>query len=99
MTWIQPARRLLSEGSFMPVAAPDEKAVARGASHEILGPLQKLVASNRRRWKMLVALEALSLAIAAPLGYFWAVVILDDLVPLPRLGRFLATAGLVAGLV
>jgi len=58
-----------------------------------------LVESNRRRWKGLVALEALGLAIAIPLGYFWAVVLLDEYVQLPRAGRFLASLGLVAGIV
>jgi hypothetical protein len=55
-----------------------------------------LVARNARRWKRLTFLEALGLAVAAPLGYLWLIFLLDNLIHLPVWGRVLASLGFVA---
>jgi hypothetical protein len=79
------------------LSAPSDRQ-PRFVPGENLQGLRKLIESNRRRWKGLVALEAVGLAVAAPLGYFWLVMLLDQLVHLPLVGRFLASLGLLAGI-
>jgi hypothetical protein len=67
------------------------------ASSALLHQLRRLVQANTRRWKMVILLEALGLAVAAPLGYLWLVFFLDNQLHLPLFGRLLASLGLIAG--
>jgi hypothetical protein len=53
--------------------------------------LRQLVERNSRRWKRLVLLEAVGLAIAAPLAYLWVVFFLDVQFHLSGLGRWAAS--------
>ena len=68
------------------------------ASPSALAQLRQLVAANTRRWKMFILLEAVGLALAAPLGYLWLVLLLDNLVHLSFFGRTLASLGLLGGI-
>jgi hypothetical protein len=71
-------------------------------SATLLGPvagLRQLVQHNRRRWRLLVLIEAISLAISAPLAYLWLVFLLDNFFHLSVVGRLLASLGFLAGLV
>src|SRR3954467_3129200 len=61
--------------------------------------LRRLVGRNAARWKRLLLLEAIGLAVAVLLGYLWAIFLLDNLLHLPAWGRLLAAAGLVAAVV
>ncbi|MBI2805819.1 MAG: hypothetical protein HYX68_12640 [Planctomycetes bacterium] len=66
-------------------------------SSDILARLRGLVDANGRRWKKVILLEAVGLAVAAPLGYLWAVFLLDNLWHLSLFGRVLASLGLLVG--
>ena len=55
-----------------------------------IGELRDLVRRGNRRWRRLVLLEALGLAVAAPLAYLWFVLLADSLLHLPTAGRLLA---------
>lgn len=68
------------------------------ASTEIVARLRQLVEANSRRWKTVIVLEALGLAIATPLAYLWLVLFLDNQLHLSLFGRLLASLGLLAGL-
>jgi hypothetical protein len=61
--------------------------------------MRHFVGRNAARWKRLLLLEAAGLAVAAPLGYLWAIFFLDNSVHLPIWGRLLAALGLVGLLV
>jgi hypothetical protein len=61
--------------------------------------LRQLVARNARRWRRLVILEALGLAISAPLAYLWLIFLIDTQVHLPTWGRWLASLTFFAGIV
>jgi hypothetical protein len=83
--------------------APEPTAVAprpapAAATEELIGGLRQLVAENSRRWKLVIALEALGLGISAPLAYLWLVFYLDNWLHLPVWGRVLASVGFLAGL-
>src|SRR5437868_1728905 len=67
-------------------------------SSALLAQLRRLVHANTRRWKMVILLEALGLAVAAPLGYLWLVFFLDNQLHLPLFGRLLASLGLIVGI-
>ena len=69
------------------------------AAPELTAGLRQLVRQNGRRWKLVLAVEAVSLAVAAPLAYLWLVFFLDNMLHLPAPGRLLAAAGFVGGLV
>ncbi|MCE9592307.1 MAG: hypothetical protein K8S99_17510 [Planctomycetes bacterium] len=56
-------------------------------TQEALDKMRRWVADGAKRWRRLIALEAIGLAIAAPLAYLWLVFILDNLVHLPVWGR------------
>ncbi len=64
----------------------------------MLARLRQLVSDNTRRWKLVILLEALGLALAAPLAYLWLVFLLDNQVHLPFVGCVLANIGLLAGI-
>ena len=63
---------------------------------ETVERIRLLVERNARRWKRLTFLEALGLAVAAPLAYLWLIFLLDNLIHLPVWGRVLASLGFVA---
>jgi hypothetical protein len=67
------------------------------ATRAQLEQLRQLVARNARRWKRLVLLEAIGLAIAAPLAYLWLVFFIDIQVHLSTLGRWLASLVFLGG--
>ncbi len=64
---------------------------------EVVGRLRDLIGANSRRWKAVILLEALGLAIAAPLGYLWLVFLLDNHWHLSLVGRAFASLGLFVG--
>ncbi len=80
--------------------APDksQQHVAKMASNDLVVQLRQVVGRSTRRWKILIVLEALGLAIAVPLGYFLLMLLLDNLIHLPTWGRFVA-CGLFFGTV
>jgi hypothetical protein len=68
------------------------------ATEVLVAGLRHLVRDSGRRWKVVLAAEAVGLAVSAPLAYLWLVCLLDNQLHLPTLGRLLASLGLVAGL-
>src|SRR5437899_1145572 len=86
----------MSIQAFTPTvsSADDAKAPA-----ELLGQFRRLVDANTRRWKTMILLEAVGLAVAAPLGYLWLALFLDTQLHLPLVGRLFAALGLLAGVV
>src|SRR5262245_60953340 len=62
----------------------------------MVAQMRRLVRRNAARWRRLLILEALGLAVAVPLGYLWLVFLLDNTLYLPVWGRLVAAAGLVA---
>jgi hypothetical protein len=75
--------------------------VAENTETAPIEPLQRirgLVQANTRRWKRIILLESVGLAVAAPLGYLWFVFFLDNQLHLPMVGRLLASVGLLAGI-
>src|SRR5437870_5553493 len=54
---------------------------------KLLTKLRQLVRHNSRRWKTVILFEALGLAVAAPLGYLWLVLVLEYQLQLPLAGR------------
>lgn len=66
------------------------------ASRAQVEQLRQLVERNARRWKRLVMLEALGLAVAAPLTYLWLVFFLDVQFHLSAVGRWLASLTFLA---
>jgi len=50
--------------------------------------MRRLVGRNAGRWKWLMLLEALGLAVAIPLAYLWAIFLLDNVVHLSSWGRY-----------
>lgn len=65
---------------------------------DLLGRFRRLVQANTRRWKLVVVLEALGMALAVPLGYLWLAFLLDNQLHLSRIGRTFAALGLVCGI-
>ncbi|MFW6059355.1 MAG: hypothetical protein ACODAQ_04195, partial [Phycisphaeraceae bacterium] len=61
--------------------------------------LRRLVERGRRRWRLLVLAEAVSLAIAAPLAYMWLVFLIDNVYHLPTWGLLLANVVFFACLI
>ena len=61
-------------------------------SEHKLDEIKSLVRKNTARWKMLILLEAVSLAVAAPLAYLWLVFLLDNWLYLSFALRLLASA-------
>jgi hypothetical protein len=61
--------------------------------------MRHLVGRNAGRWKRLLLLEAVGLAVAIPLAYLWAIFLLDNAIHLPSWGRVLAMMGLVVAVV
>jgi hypothetical protein len=73
-------------------AAPGKKQgrVDQRAADDVVLQLRRIVARNTRRWKRLIILEALGLTIAVPLGYFLLMLVVDNMIHLPSIGRYLA---------
>src|SRR5689334_6496281 len=66
-------------------------------TRERVEQMRTIVRRSASRWKRLLLLEALALAVAAPLAYLWLVFLLDNLVHLPMWGRVLANLVFLAG--
>jgi hypothetical protein len=67
------------------------------ATQELVERMRSLVAQNARRWRLLVAVEALGLAVAAPVAYLLLCFLIDNQWHLPVWGRVLANLGFIAG--
>ncbi len=76
---------------------PSPSSTSAAPAGELVGRLQDLVHKNSRRWKTVIVLEALGLAVAVPLAYLWLVFYLDHRLHLPVLGRLPAGLGFLAG--
>lgn len=66
-------------------------------TRKMIEQMQALVARSARRWRRLILLEALGLAIAAPLAFLWLVFLIDNLLFLPAWARWTALAVFLAG--
>lgn len=66
-------------------------------AREPVQQLRRLVAQNGTRWRRLVLLEALGLALSAPLAYLLLLFLIDTEFHLPVWGRALASLGFVIG--
>ncbi len=79
------------------MSSVNERAVASAAARRGLDlnaevqALQQMIRRSGQRWRRLVLLEALGLAIAAPLGYLWLTFAFDALFHLSTGGRWLAS--------
>lgn len=77
-------------------------AASGGSADDLVDPLLREVEWNVRRWKRLILLEALGLAIAIPLGFFLLAVGLDAFIHLAAWARvltflaFLSVSGVLA---
>ena len=71
---------------------------AKHADEPMIMRLRQLVNENTRRWKLVIVLESLGFALAAPLAYLWLVLLVDNQVHLPLFGRVLANLGLLGGI-
>jgi hypothetical protein len=67
------------------------------ASRALVEQLRRLVDRSGRRWKQLIVLETVSLAVSAPLAYLWLIFFIDNRFHLPVLGRFLASLLFLGG--
>ncbi len=86
--------------STIPVSPPRQAFSLRpepATSRELVEQLRQMVRASGRRWKRLIILETLGLAVAAPLAYLWLIFLLDNLVHLPVWGRLLASLVFCAG--
>ena len=63
---------------------------------KLVGQLREQVRHNSRRWKILLLLETIGVAISAPLAYLWLIFFIDNTIHLPLLGRLLANLGFLA---
>ncbi len=71
-------------------------AQANGREHESVAKLVGVIEENRKRWKLIVILEALGLGVSVTLGYLWLVFIIDHTVHLPQLARVVTLGVFVA---
>jgi hypothetical protein len=67
------------------------------ATKNSLAQFRRLIRANTARWKTIILLEAVGIAVAAPLAYMWFVFLLDNGLHLPMLGRLVAALGLFGG--
>lgn len=65
---------------------------------DMLAQTRQLVARSARRWRLLILLESLGLAVAAPLAFLWLVFLVDNLVYLPAWARWTALLAFVLGI-
>ncbi len=63
---------------------------------KLVGQLREQVRHNSRRWKALLILEMVGVAVSAPLAYLWLIFFIDNTIHLPLLGRVLANLGFLA---
>ncbi|MEO6053184.1 MAG: hypothetical protein ABIP97_04155 [Chthoniobacterales bacterium] len=73
--------------------------VTPAAQNDLVQQLRQLVQSNTRRWKALIIFQALGLALAIPLGYFLAVILLDNVIHMPTWGRLTSCVIFVAAVL
>jgi hypothetical protein len=88
----QPARQETPRDAGPPTGEELRRAIAE---------LREVVRKGNVRWTRLTLLEGFGLAVAAPLAYLWLVFLLDSVLHLPQLGRFVAMTvfgAVVAGL-
>lgn len=68
-------------------------------SDALVRELRTVVQRGRRRWRLLILLEAVGMTVALTLGYLWLVFLADNLLHLPIWGRALASGVFVVGAV
>lgn len=73
-----------------PTPAPDALSTSTPVSQDALEQMRRWVKDGAARWRRLILLEAMGIAIAAPLAYLWLVFIIDNVFHLPVLGRLVA---------
>jgi hypothetical protein len=73
--------------------------VADARVPQLLQHLRNMLAKNRRRWRALIALEALALAVALPLAYLWLAFFVDAQLHLGPLARLVVSLGIIAGVL
>jgi hypothetical protein len=66
------------------------------AGDEAVRKLSEVIEANRKRWKLIVILEALGLGVSVTLGYLWLVFIIDHTMHLPQAARLASLAVFVA---
>lgn len=66
-------------------------------TREMVAQMRHLIAGSARRWRRLILLEALGLAVAVPLAFLWLVFLVDNLVHLPAWARWMALLVFLAG--
>lgn len=79
--------------NIQPEATSDAAALATE-----IRDLRQMIRHGRRRWQMFILLEAVSLAVAAPLAYLWLVFLIDNVFHLPAWGLVVANLLFLAGL-
>jgi hypothetical protein len=79
------------------VEAAPAPAAETATATEAVARLRQLVEQNRVRLRCVLALEAVGLAVSAPLAYLWLVFFLDSRLHLSLGGRLLASLGLLVG--
>ncbi len=72
-------------------ADPGERAAPAVDLDTGIAVLRRMIRRGRRRWKRLVLLEAVGLAVAAPLAYLWLMFACDALFHFPAAGRWSAS--------
>lgn len=68
-------------------------------SQQMVTELEQLVEHGRVRWRRLILIEAVSLAVAAPLAYLWGVFLLDNVLHLPAWALVAANVAFVVCVV
>jgi hypothetical protein len=84
----------MSISTIGPLQIPAPVSPSGSATDQLVAGLRRLVRDNGRRWKVLLAGEAIGLALAVPLGFFYLACFLDTAQHLSILGRVLAWLGL-----
>lgn len=85
-----------------PNASPAPTAASPSAANStaaMIVKMRQLVEGNARRWKRLIVLEGVSLAVASVLAYLWLAFLLDNVWHLPVWGRLLGFAGFFVAVV
>jgi len=67
------------------------------ATHTMVEEIRAAVARSASRWRFLILLEAVGLAVALPLAYLWIVFLADNWLKFPVAGRLVANLVFVAG--
>ena len=80
-------------------SAADAQAKQSASTVAMVGKMRQLVEGNARRWKRLIVLEGVSLAVASVLAYLWLAFLLDNVLHLPVWGRLIGLAGFFAAVI